>query len=158
MSLRISRLIPFVALAAVLAAPLSTYAASAEERMQNAVDTRQGLLKVVRAYFGPMVAMARGDMPYDADKMKEHAHKVRELSGMLTYVFQVDTRESGIASGSLDEVWENWDDFEKRAANLTKAAAALEAATAEGQGAAMAAFRATGGACKGCHDNFRQQD
>ncbi|MBT5333502.1 MAG: cytochrome c, partial [Gammaproteobacteria bacterium] len=44
----------------------SLFAASAEERAQTAIDTRQGLLKVVASYFGPIVGMARGQIPFDA--------------------------------------------------------------------------------------------
>lgn len=149
-----------VALIALALGPFahpSALAADAD-RMQSAVETRQGLLKVVRAYFGPMVAMARGDAPYDADRMAEHAHKVRELAGMLPYVFSVDTRGADVDTDALPGIWENMDDFRAKANTLHEAAMALETAVGEGQAAAMAAFRKTGGACKGCHDEYRKDD
>ena len=38
----------------------------ADERTQKTIDARQGLLKVVAQYFGPIVGMAKGQIPYDA--------------------------------------------------------------------------------------------
>lgn len=130
---------------------------AADDRMTGAVETRQGLFMVIRSYFGPMVAMARGDAPYDAEKMAEHAHKVRELSTMIPYVFQIDTRGADVGTDALPGIWTSMDDFRSKAAALTDAARALEAATADGKAAALAAFRKTGGACKGCHDEYRQE-
>jgi cytochrome c556 len=51
------------------------FAASAEERAQTAIDTRQGLLKVVVSYFGPIVGMARGQIPFDAAVIETNAGK-----------------------------------------------------------------------------------
>ena len=63
----------FTLLAAVLVAMVSTTLANAQsedERIQMAVETRQGLLKVVGYYMGPLVGMAREMIPYDADLMR----------------------------------------------------------------------------------------
>ena len=38
----------------------------ADERTQKTIEARQGLLKVVAQYFGPIVGMAKGQIPYDA--------------------------------------------------------------------------------------------
>ena len=143
------------ALVACLLFPAAGFAA--DERLEAAVEARQGLYEVIRAYFGPMVAMARGDRPYDADAMREHAHKVRELAGMIPYLFSVDTRGVDVETEALDKIWEQKDAFLGRANDLLEAVTALEAATDVSQEAALAAFRNTGGACKGCHDNFREE-
>ena len=52
------------------------WGASAEERAQATADTRQGLLKVVVSYFGPIVGMAKEQIPYDAALVKTNAAKI----------------------------------------------------------------------------------
>ena len=78
-------------LAGVLLSSANIYA---DERTQALIDTRQGLLKVMGFYIGPMVAMARQQMPYDADMVKANATKMAELAAMIPDVFRVDTSAS----------------------------------------------------------------
>ena len=129
-----------------------------DEQAQRAIDTRQGLLKVVGYYMGPMVGMARQQIPYDAEMMKANAEKIAQLAPMIADVFRMDTSGSALATEALDDIWSNADDFNGKAATVAERASALAAATDQDAGAAMKAFGAMGGACKSCHDNYRQQD
>ena len=133
-------------------------AATAEERAQTAVDTRQGLLKVIVSYFGPIVGMAREQIPYDADVVRNNAEKVAVLAPMIPDVFKMDTSGVDLDTEAKDNIWSNADDFAAKAATVAERASALAAATEDGQGAAMKAFGALGGACKACHDEYRQQN
>jgi cytochrome c556 len=146
------------ALCLTLFSTMPAFAASADERAQAAIDTRQGLLKVVVSYFGPIVGMAREQIPYDADVVKNNAEKVALLLPMIPDVFRNDTREFALETEALDDIWENMDDFTAKSKTATERALALAAATADGQEAAMKAFGALGAGCKGCHDNYRQQN
>ena len=130
----------------------------ADEQAQRAIDTRQGLLKVVGYYMGPMVGMARQQIPYDADMMKANAEKIAQLATMIPDVFRVDTSGSDLATEALDNIWSDTEDFNGKAATVAERASALAAATSDGQGAAMKAFGAMGGSCKSCLDDYRQQD
>lgn len=134
----------------------STWAA--DERTEAAVETRQGLLKTVGFYIGPIVGMARQQIPYDAERVKYNAERISELAPMIPDVFRHDTRGADVTTEALDGIWENQDDFADKAATVSARAADLAAATAEGQGAAMNAFGAMGAACKACHDEYRQQE
>ena len=60
----------------------NTWSAEDQERAQAAIDTRQGLLKVVGHYIGPMVGMARGQIDYDADLVSANAQKMGQLTAM----------------------------------------------------------------------------
>ncbi len=151
------RFTTLVVCCAILSTP-AVWAQSAEERAQAVADTRQGLLKVVVSYFGPIVAMAREQIPYDGDVVKNNAEKIAALLPMIPDVFRNDTSSYELDTEALPDIWQNMDDFTDKTNNATQAAQALAAATAEGQGAAMQAFGALGGACKACHDNYRQQD
>ena len=52
----------------------------ADERTQKTIEARQGLLKVVAQYFGPIVGMAKGQIPFDAALIEKNAGKVAELA------------------------------------------------------------------------------
>jgi len=148
-----------VCLATVLSCTTTTaIAASADERAQAATETRQGLLKVVVSYFGPIVGMARQQIPYDADVVRGNAEKIAQLAPMLADVFATDTTEFDVDTEALDGIWDNMDDFAAKAATTAERASALAAATADGQGAAMKAFGALGASCKSCHDDYREQN
>ena len=136
----------------------SLFAASAEERAQTAIDTRQGLLKVVASYFGPIVGMARGQIPFDAAVVEKNAGKIAQLAPMLADVFAKDTRESGLQSGAKDGIWEDMADFKGKAATTTERAIALANAASQGKGPTMKAFGALGASCKGCHESYREKD
>lgn len=146
-----------VALLTALLMTVST-AASADERAQAAAETRQGLLKVVVSYFGPIVAMARQQMPYDGELVQANAEKIATLLPMIPDVFRANTSEYDLETEALDVIWENTDDFNAKAMAATEKAAALATAAADGQGPAMQAFGELGASCKACHDNYRQQN
>ena len=136
---------------------MPSFAATAEERAQAAIEARQGLLKVVGQYFGPLVGMARGQIPYDADIAAKNAKNVSLLLPMIPDLFAFDTRASGFPSDSLDGVWENPEDFATKAMEAAKQAEALAAVAGDGRGALGGALSAAGGACKSCHDDYRQK-
>ena len=128
-----------------------------QERAQVAVDTRQGLLKVIGYYIGPMVGMARGQIDYDADLVAANAEKMGKLTAMIPDLFKMDTSGSGVASDSLNGIWDNSEDFNNKAAVASQRAFELADAAKEGKTAFMQAFGAAGGACKSCHDDYRKK-
>ena len=134
----------------------SVYAAD-DERAQKAIETRQGLLKVVGHYFGPIVGMAQGKVPFDAAMARTNSNKIAQLMPMIPDVFALDTRANGLESDTLDGVWENNDDFNSKAAIATERALALAAAADQGKGAFGKAVGAMGSACKSCHEDYRQK-
>ena len=148
----------FLLITLLTAFSTSAFAASAEERAQTAIDTRQGLLKVVASYFGPIVGMARGQIPFDAAVIETNAGKIAQLAPMLEDVFAMDTRASGLKSGAKDGIWEDSDDFKAKVATTTQRAIELAAATSQGKGPTMKAFGALGSSCKNCHESYREKD
>ena len=150
--------ITMLALTLSLMGTTSAWGASAEERAEATADTRQGLLKVVVSYFGPIVGMAREQIPYDAALVKTNATKIATLLPMIPDVFQRDTSAFDLETEALPDIWSNMEDFDSKAATATERALALAAATEQGQGAAMEAFGDLGAACKACHDQYRQQE
>lgn len=156
---RIVRRLVMIAVVGVLAVSGVAWAQpTPEERAQVVVDNRQGLFKVIGSYFGPVVGMARGQIPYDGARVAYAAQKIQALATMIPDLVRTDTRAFDLETGALDTLWDNLEDVAAKAADIENAAAMLEAAAGQDQEAAMGAFRKVGGACKACHDEYRQQD
>ncbi len=67
--------------------------------------------------------------------------------------------EAGVKTSAKAEIWQKGDAFKAAADKLVPAAHALDAAAKSGDIAAVkAAMPAVGGACKGCHEEFRTQE
>jgi cytochrome c556 len=57
------------------------------------------------------------------------------------------------------EIWENKTDFDSKIGDLKEATMALKIAAVTGdKGKIMEAFKATGGACKACHDDYKSKN
>ena len=63
----------------------------ADERTDAAIETRQGLLKLLGFYLGPIVGMARQQIPYDADTVRANAEKIATLAPLIPDVFRNDS-------------------------------------------------------------------
>jgi len=151
-----SKLITLIFLA-LLTSP-NVLGASADERAQVSAETRQGLLKVVVSYFGPILGMAREQIPYDDAVIAENATKISTLLPLIPDVFRRDTRGFNLETEALDGIWEDKADFDTKAATAAERAADLANAVANGRAATMQAFSDLGASCKACHDNYRQQN
>jgi len=70
-------------------------------------------------------------------------------------LFPSGTGREVIKTRAKDEIWKNFAQFESRAGNLSKVAAAFEAAAKSGNaGATSDAMRTLVGACNACHKQF----
>ena len=137
------------ALTTLLFFPLTaSWAEISEEQAEAAIKTRQGLLKVVGYYFGPLVGMARGQLEFDGELASSNAEKISQLVQMIPDVFKLDTRE--------DSVWTNTNDFAQKATISSEAAMALSKAASEGKSSFLQALGAAGSSCKGCHEEYRK--
>jgi cytochrome c556 len=127
-----------------------------EQAAQNTVLTRQGLFKVQSFAFGPVGGMLRG-APFDAAVAVKAAQRVQATASMIPDVFNTDTHTfKDIKTRAREGIWTNKSDFDAKAADLVKAAAALEVAAKSGdKDATIAAARGVGKGCSGCHDQFR---
>jgi cytochrome c556 len=104
-----------------------------------------------------MGAMAKEEMPYDAERFALHAERIAVLAGMLPEAFQADTRDYPLDTEALDAIWADFDEFKKLAsAAETKALKAAATARDAGFADARAALGELGQACKDCHEKFRE--
>jgi cytochrome c556 len=96
--------------------------------------------------------MAQGAMPFDAAAAKAAMEKIAVNAAGIPALFPPGS-EGGDA---LPAIWENFPDFEAKAAALKTAADAAAAAADQGLEAFGPAFGAVGQACGACHQTYRK--
>jgi cytochrome c556 len=156
----LSRVGVAAALAAVSAVAFSEGAGgppSPEAQAKSAIETRQGLFKVISNQMGPIGGMLRNQREFDAALVAKNAGRIQTLAEMIPELHTLDTRQfKTIKTGALDGIWASQADFKAKADGLAKAAGDTAAAAKTGDKAnTLKAAAEIGKACGACHDNFR---
>ncbi|MFZ4649222.1 MAG: c-type cytochrome [Rubrivivax sp.] len=138
------------AVAAMAALP----AAAQFQKPEDAIKYRQSALTVMAAHFSRIGAMAQGRVPFDAATAAANAEIVATMS-RLPFVAFVDGSQGGKAKA---EIWSDRAGFNAAASKMQEEVGKLAAAARSGNADQVrAAFGATAGTCKACHDNYRSQ-
>lgn len=141
--------------ASVAAAPLVSARLDSDEPLQS---YRQSYFAIVAMNFGPIADMVKGDIPWDLEKLQGWADDLETVTELDLLRGFAPGSEKGMTRAK-PAIWENMDDFEAKLADLKDAAEALDEAAEGGDRAAIAeAVKATGGACKACHDEYKAKD
>jgi cytochrome c556 len=123
----------------------------------EAVEYRQGIFHALKWNIGPLAAMAKGEMAFDAAEVETRAGRIATLS---TWIVEGFPEGSDVAedTAALPKIWDNKEDFASKAGNLNKAAAELvEAAPSLGGASELGPLVGQiGQACKACHDEYRE--
>ena len=131
--------------------------ASNEKQAATAITFRKSLLQLVRSNMGPLGAMAKGNIPMDADVIALNASRIEFLGDMIHEYFALDTTAFSIETDAKDNLWKNYDDFTSKANDLVTAAANLQELVANNQESDYRkGIGALGGACKACHDEYKK--
>jgi len=98
----------------------------------------------------------KADAP-DTQMIAAQAKIMKDLSGKIPSWFPKGTGpESGVKTRAKAEIWSDWATFGAAAKGLSTESARLESLAKAGNlDAIKAQVKATGGACKTCHDKFR---
>jgi cytochrome c556 len=130
-----------------------------EQQAEQAIQTRQGLLKVMGMYMAPLGGMLKNKVPFDAAAATKSATHIAQLGSMIPDVFTFDTRKvTTVKTKAQEGIWTNQADFDSKADDLVKAATALvDAAKSGDKGSTLKAAGAVGKACGACHDNYRNK-
>jgi cytochrome c556 len=143
------------------AALLATVATAQDQKvLERAVEARQGLMNIHVLEAGPLIAMAKGDIAYDAAVATEHAEALNSLTDYdETRMFPPGTSNAEMAgeTWALPAIWEQPDKFDQAFEDLRAAAETVAAEAGKGQAELTAAVGELGKACGNCHENFRQK-
>ena len=143
-----------------LALALSAGAAGtvlAQAKPDVLVKQRQAAMTLQGKYFGPLVGMLKGAVPYDANVVARNAGYLEALSKMPWDGFAESTKgqKNTIA---LPVIWSDAAKFKQAQDQFQSAVAALVAASKSGDEAKVkAAIGDVGKNCGSCHDNFREK-
>ena len=141
-------------LIAVGASAVSFSAAAQFAKPEDAIKYRKAALTVTAAHFGRMGAMAQGKAPFDAKLAAENAEIVASMAKLPWAAFGEGTDVG--ETKAKPEIWKQNAKFKEAAEKFQAESTKLAAAAKTGkEDAFKAAFSATAGTCKACHDDFR---
>lgn len=141
-------------LLAISAASLSFSAAAQFAKPEDAVKYRKAALSVMAEHNKRLGAMAQGKAPFDAKSAAENAEIVASMSKLPWAAFG-DGTDVG-ETKAKPEIWKQNAKFKEAAEKFQTESAKLAAAAKAGkEDTFKAAFSATAGTCKACHDDFR---
>jgi cytochrome c556 len=138
-----------VALAAMFAVT-----AEAQTSPNQQVANRKGAMNLQGKYAGPLFAMARGAVPYDAQTVQRNVEYLSVLVKMPWDDFQPNS--IGIANTrAKDTVIKDADKFKRLAEELQSNVQKLAAVSrGDDQAAVKSAAQAVGRTCNSCHEGF----
>jgi cytochrome c556 len=143
------------ALAAAAALATALPAAAQFQKPEDAVKYRKAAFTVMATHFGRIGAMAQGRIPFDGASAASNAQIVADMAKLPYAGFVEGTSGTGKGEPKAN-VWTERAKFDAAAAKLQEESVKLVAAAKTNNlDNLKAAFAATAGTCKSCHDDFR---
>ena len=143
-------------LLAVVAAP-----ALADKATEKMIKARQGYYQMVRHNAGPLIAMAKGEMEYDAEKATAAANNLKTLSMLdnsSLFAPGSSKEEMPGKTRALKKIWETFPAIGEKGKDYKMAVDAIAAGAGNGLDALRPLVKDLGASCKGCHDEYRADD
>jgi cytochrome c556 len=132
-------------------------AALAYAAPDDQITARQTLMKARGKAMGPLVAIMKGEAPYDAAVVKASLDAMSAAweAAKGADPFAPDSVKGvTVETWAKPEIWSDPDGFKAAGQAFGKAFGDLAASTDEAS--FKIAFTALGNSCKGCHDKFRR--
>jgi cytochrome c556 len=139
-----------VALVAAMALGVAGVAASSTDTIKN----RQHAMENVRDAMMTLVAIAKGEAPFDAAVVKENAATMEDHLKKASTLFPEGSGQGDAETWAKAEIWSSHDDFEAKFKAAQAATEALQSVSVEA--AFRPAFGKVGNACKACHETYRR--
>ncbi len=118
---------------------------------EGAQDYRHHTMEAVGGHMQALVDILMGKVPHQGH-LALHAGSIAELAAITGTLFP----EGSVGGDSLPAIWEQPEDFAARVAKFQETAEGLRDTIAAG-GEVGPAVQALGEACKGCHENYRNE-
>jgi cytochrome c556 len=140
--------------------------ASAEENdipFASQINARQSVMTLYGYNLGLLGAMAKGTMPYDAKIAKEAAQNLLSVSQMKNSTMWPagsDLDAPGLANktGAKANMWSSFPEVGEKHQALTENLTKMSLVAGDGVDAIRTNIGSVGKACKGCHEQFRQEE
>ena len=147
----------FACIAATAALVAFAAPASAQfAKPEDAIKYRQSALSVMGTHFGRIGAMVNGRVPFDAKVAADNAEIVADMAKLPWAAFSPGTDKGAIPTRAKAELFAQPAKAKEYSDKLIAESAKLAAAAKTGNADTLkAAFGATAGTCKACHDDFQ---
>lgn len=140
---------------------LSLPALAAKDPNKKAIQARQGEMQLRSYSAGPLFAMAKGDIDYDAEKASMLANnllKLLEIDIRSAWVKGSDNENYPGDTTALPKIWTTYPEIGNYGKKYATAVRELAAVAGKGRDQMKSKIGALGKSCKGCHDEFREKD
>ena len=132
--------------------------AFAQAKPEVLVKQRQSAMTLIGKYWGPLSAMGQGKAPYNAEVVRRNAGYLNVLDKMPWDGFSPETKGASVKTAALPAIWNEPAKFKQAQERLQGEVSKLVQVSASGDEAAVKAqIGATGKACGGCHESFREK-
>ena len=136
---------------------LTTGNARAQAKPEDVINYRQSVYNVMGWNFAPMAAMMKGEKPYNKEAFVHHAMILSQMSPQAMEGFSAGS-DKGAETKAKPEVWTKPAEFKEKMDKMVVETKKLAAVSSTGSfDEIKKQFGATGGACKACHDDFRNK-
>lgn len=144
---------------AVTAAALFSMAVTAMAvKPEAAIHYRQSVYTMIGWNFMPMVEMIKNKAPWDNAEFSKHADRIAFLAPQLLEGFP-EGSDKGAETEAKPDIWKNMDDFKSKMSDLVRETKTLsDVAKAGDEAKTREQFKKTAGACKSCHDKYRNEE
>lgn len=147
------RLLPAILACTVLGMPAVAWSATAPA---DAIKYRKAVMSAMAAHVSAFMLVNFGKVEH-REHLKAHASALADLGAQARVLFPAGTDVGD--TDALPLIWKEQEQFGKIAAELEASSTKLrDAVAANDKPGTMAAFKALGESCKGCHDRYREAD
>ncbi len=147
------RVLPALIACAALSVPVVAWSATAPA---DAIKYRKAVMEALSSHVAAFMLINFGKVEHQ-DHLKAHANALADLGAQAKVLFPAGTDVGD--TDALPLIWKEQDRFTKLLGDLGTSTAKLrDAVAANDKAGTMAAFKAVGEACKGCHDRYREAD
>ena len=151
----------FIAALGLVAAGTVATSAIADGHFDSAIKARKGFMQVVAFNLGPLGAMAKGEMEYDAEVAATHAANLKVLANMNTGAMWPPGSDNAALgedkTRALPAAWAPDSKVMEKHQAWTVASDAMADAAGNGLDALKGAMADLGKSCGGCHDSYRAE-
>ncbi len=140
---------------AFAALAIATLGATAVIAQSDPIAARQALMKGNNDNAKVVVAMMRGQAPFDAAKVDAAFAQWEDTAKKLPGLFPDDSKTGG-KTRATPKIWETKSDFDAKAAAFGKAVADNRVKAKESLDGLKAAMVPVGDGCDNCHKDYRQ--
>lgn len=135
--------------------------AAADGPHDKAIKARQAIMQLQNYYAGMLFGMSKGKIEYNAELAQEAADNLSASANLGQSTLWPQGSDSANADNAenraLPAIWETYPAIAEKSDGLVTATAALAKSAGGGLDALKGALGDVGGACKACHDDYRQK-